>query len=783
MAKRRKTRISSKHNRIELVHIARSLCFLVGRPIYYLLASIFIIFPTLLLAVTTPRLLEILSQGIISTTRTSTQKVSNFFAPVQSVIITAADKLRKSGMTLGFWIGVMLFSTGAWFYFYVLKDLPSPRELVTREQIVTTKIYDRNGELLYKIYKDENRTLVPLSSIPEYVRDATIAIEDKDFYTHSGFSISGIVRAVKANLERKQVQGGSTITQQLVKNTLLTPEKTLRRKLRELVLAILVEATLTKDEILEMYFNESSYGGSVYGVEEASRKYFNKGVRELTLAEAAYLSGLPQAPSAYSPFGSTPEFGFQRQHQVLQRMIEDGYITQEQADQAKAEKITFQPDLNNIKAPHFVMYVRDVLAKEYGENVVAQGGLEVTTTLDYGIQQLAQKAVEQELDRLKRLRVSNAAALVTNPKTGEILAMVGSKDYFDFENDGQVNVTIRQRQPGSSIKPLTYAVGLERGMTPSTIIDDSPITYRTIGSPPYSPKNYDGKFHGKVTVRTALASSYNIPAVKTLANVGLPAVIEKARLMGITTWGEEEAKRFGLSLTLGGGEVLMVDMAKLYGTFANDGMTTELSPILSVKNYKGEVLYTNPCEGKTQPCLAERSLDPRVAYQITSILSDNGARASAFGTNSVLNIPKQQVAVKTGTTNSLRDNWTIGYTADKVVATWVGNNDNTPMSAVASGITGASPIWNTIMKGLLDENAPHQFHQPSGLVKVRICAPTGTLGCQACPVHKDEYFVSGTEPKQACNDEMFKPKDPNATPSPSPATRDQILQGVQQTRN
>ncbi len=733
---------------------------MVGKPIYYAITFGCFVFPLLLLTITLPVITKICGEIV--------------FSRLKHIVRIPAIQSFSTGMLGAFLLGVF----GAIFYFFVLKDLPSPRELVTRNQIVTTKIYDRNGELLYKIYKDENRTLVPLSSIPSSLKYATIAIEDKDFYRHNGFSITGMLRAVKANLERKKIQGGSTITQQLVKNTLLSPEKTMQRKIREIVLAILVEATLTKDEILEMYFNEVSFGGSVYGVEEASRRYFNKSVRDLTLAEASYLAGLPQAPSAYSPFGPTPEYGFQRQHQVLERMVEDGYISEQDAADAKEQKLTFQPDLNNIQAPHFVMYIRDMLAKQFGEEVVAQGGLEVTTTLDLSVQKLAQSAVEKELSRLTRMNVTNGAAMVTNPNTGEILAMVGSRDYFDVDRDGQVNVTLRQRQPGSSIKPLTYSVAFQKGMTPTTIIDDAPITYRSIGSPPYTPKNYDGNYHGKVTIRTALANSYNIPAVKTLAMVGLPAVIQQARQMGITTWGDDQAARFGLSLTLGGGEVTMADMTKLFGTFANNGITISLNPIVSIKNYKGEVLYTNPCSNNSDQCKGARTLDPRIAFQITDILSDNAARSAAFGFNSVLHIPKQQVAVKTGTTNSLRDNWTFGYTSNRLVGTWVGNNDNTPMSRVASGITGASPIWNTIMKGLLDEVNPHKFASPSGLLKVRVCTQTGTLSCKACPSSRDEYFIPGTEPKTFCTDEMFVPKDPNASPTPTPPARDQILRGV-----
>jgi len=675
---------------------------------------------------------------------------------------------------------IFLSATGGTvFYQLILKDLPRPETLLTRQPISTTKIMDRTGQPLYNIFKDQNRTIVPLERIPVSLRQATIAIEDQEFYSHKGFSVRGIVRAVKANMENEAIQGGSTITQQLIKNTLLSPERTIRRKIKEVVLAIWVETKISKDDILAMYFNEVSYGGSLHGAEAASKAYFGKSVSELSLAESAFLAGLPQAPSTYSPFGPKPELGIARQQLVLQRMVADGYISAEQAQEAQSQELRFQPYRNDIKAPHFVMYAREILAKQFGEDMVAQGGLQVWTSLDYTVQQTAEQAVRQELERLKNLRVKNGAALVTNPRTGEVLAMVGSQDYFDIKNDGQVNVTIRPRQPGSSIKPLTYATAMERGLiTPSTIIEDAPVVYKIVGSPPYNPKNYDGAFHGKVTVRSALANSYNIPAVKTIASVGVPAVVDKGRQFGITTWGEAAAERFGLALTLGGGEVLMTDMARVFGTFANNGTTVPLNPILKVENFKGEVLYENPClpeAKKPELCTKRQVLDPRIAFQITDMLSDNLARSPAFGLRSALNIPNHQVAVKTGTTNNLRDNWTDGYISDRVVITWVGNNDNTPMSRVASGVTGASPIWNTILRSLLKDDLPHRFSPPENLVKVSVCASTGTLPCGPCSKTREEWFLPGSEPKTPCSDSTLKLKE---TKTPDPSARDRILRGV-----
>ncbi len=656
-------------------------------------------------------------------------------------------------------------------YIYIFKDLPSPQQLVEDKPPATTKILDRNGKELFRLYNEENRTPIPLQQVPALVINATIAIEDQHFYTHHGFSIRGITRATFANLQGKSIQGGSTITQQLVKNRLLSPERTLQRKLKEIILSILVDGTYTKEQILEMYLNEVAYGGSTYGIEAAAQRYFRKRTQDLTLAEASLLAGLPAAPSAYSPFGANPELAKARQSEVLRRMVEDGYITAEEAQIASQEPLNLQPDQIEINAPHFVMYVKQLLAEQYGEAMVHEGGLEVTTTLDLDLQQQVQSIVTTELDTLAKLKISNGAALVTNPQTGEILSMVGSKNYFDFAHDGQVNVTLRPRQPGSAIKPITYALAFEQGRKPSTTEEDTPITFQVAGSKPYSPKNYDGRYHGKVTLREALGSSYNIPAVKLLAQIGINSIIDKGQALGITTWNDRT--RFGLSLTLGGGEVLMTDLATVYGTFANMGTTVDLNPLLEVKTYKGEVLYHNSCGLERVGCPTKRTLSSLAAYFITDVLSDNQARTPGFGPRSVLFIPNQQVAVKTGTTNNLRDNWSIGYSTDRLVAVWVGNNDNTPMSYVASGITGASPIWNKIMRLMLDDDQPHRFATPSGLIKVPICVNTGTLPCRNCPVVKEELFVLGTQPTQNCN--------PNSFASPSPSTNP-TLPSIPRTR-
>ncbi|PIS13831.1 penicillin-binding protein [Candidatus Shapirobacteria bacterium CG09_land_8_20_14_0_10_47_13] len=622
----------------------------------------------------------------------------------------------------------------------IFANLPSPDRLVTRDQIVSTKIYDRNGELLYKIYRNQNRTLVALKDLPLFLTQATIAIEDAEFYQHHGFSAKGILRAFLRNLNGDKLYGGSTITQQLVKNALLTPERTWQRKFKEIILALLVEAKFSKDQILQMYLNEVAYGGTAYGVEEAAQTYFGKSAAKLDLAEAALLAGLPASPTNFSPFGAHPEAAKERQQVVLRRMQQEKFISEKEEQAAADEELQFAPQRTDIKAPHFVMYIKDLLAQQYGEAMVEGGGLEVTTSLDLKTQEATEKIVAEEIQKIKGLRIGNSAALVTRPATGEILAMVGSANYFDLPNDGNVNVTLRPRQPGSSIKPVNYSIALENGFTAATLLSDTPITYQVAGQPPYSPRNYDGRFHGQVPLRIALASSYNVPAVKVLSAFGVDRMIKRGQDMGITTW--DDPSRFGLSLTLGGGEVKMIDMAVVYGTLANLGNRVSLVPILEVKNYKGKVLE------KLEISNSQRVLPADVAWLLTNILSDNNARTPAFGPRSLLNIVDHpHVAVKTGTTQNLRDNWTLGYTPDFVVSVWVGNNDNTPMSWVASGITGASPIWNRIMTTLIKDRPDVEFPRPESLKRLTVCG-------------REDWFISGTESKVSC------PPAPTPTPTP-----------------
>ncbi len=628
--------------------------------------------------------------------------------------------------------------------FLFLRDLPSPAKLGKPTAYpLSTKILDRHGQLLYEIYDDENRTPVKLDTLPDYVKEATISIEDKNFPRHHGFDTGGIIRALYKTITGQRLEGGSTITQQLVKVALLTPERTLSRKIKEAILTVATEILYSKNQILEMYLNHIPYGGTAYGIEAAAHRFFDKDAKDLTLSEASLLVGLPQAPSRYSPFVS-PDAAKSRQAQVLDRMVEDKYISSEEATAAKNTELHYRSPGVDIRAPHFVMYVRSLLEEKYGLQAVGTGGLRVTTTLDIDLQDVAQATLSAEMANLKRLKISNGAALITNPGTGEVLAMIGSKDYFSEDIDGKVNVTTSLRQPGSSIKPLNYALGLEtKVITPSTMLIDSPICFQVTGQADYCPKNYDNTFRGLTQIRFALGNSLNIPAVKVLALNGVENFMHFATQMGISSW--TDPKQYGLSLTLGGGEVTMTDMATAFGVFANEGIKVPLQAILKVEDSSGHTLEEyNPVDGKRN---GDKVLSEDTAFLISHILSDNNARSAAFGSNSILNVPGKTVSVKTGTTNNLRDNWTIGYTPTFLVATWVGNNDNSPMSYVASGVTGASPIWQKIMKYALRDVKTPGLEKPDSIQGASVCSDSGALPAadNACPT-RYEYFLSDTVP-------------------------------------
>ena len=667
-------------------------------------------------------------------------------------------KLNKKFRTYIILAVVIMVVMSVVLYTWILKDLPSPSDLYSYDLPQTTKIYDRKGELLFKIFTDQDRTVVPIDEIPLYLQQATISIEDKDFYHHPGINpVGGILRAASSSITKGRLEGGSTITQQLMKNTLLTPDRTITRKLKEIALSLWAEVLYSKEEILEMYLNTVPYGGTAWGVESAAKRYYNKKVTDLTLGEAALLAGLPVAPTRVSPFGNNPELALDRQKLVLNRMVEEGYITKEEADKAKSEKIVFAQNRTNISAPHFVMFVREKLAEKYGEQVVEKGGISVTTTLDLSIQEMAEEIVASEVADIAKYDVGNGAALVTRPATGEILAMVGSSDY-SASDSGWFNVTTALRQPGSSIKPIMYATGIEtRKLTAASPIHDEPTCFTVINQEVYCPQNYDGQFHGITHTRFALANSYNIPAVKSLYHIGLEAMIATASAMGIDTF--KDPSRYGLSLTLGGGEVTMVDMAEAFGVFSNGGIKKDLIYVLKIKDNKGEVIYEQD-KGSLNvvsqlEIVGKRVLSRETAFIVSHILYDNGARSSAFGSSSELVVRGHpEVSVKTGTTNDLRDNWTIGYNQDYLVAAWVGNNDNTPMDRnVVSGVTGAAPIWNEIMTNLLVDSKQSWPAIPSGVIGRSICILSSNLPSsegETCPT-RFEYFIKGTEPTDVEN--------------------------------
>jgi len=598
-------------------------------------------------------------------------------------------------------------------------QIPDLKTFDERKVAQSTKIYDRTGEiLLFDVHKDIQRTVIPLEKISRHIKNATIAIEDAEFYKHFGIKPKSILRAIFVNIFALGFeQGGSTITQQVVKNSLLTPEKRISRKLKEWALAIKLEKVVSKDRILELYLNEVPYGGNIYGVEEASRSFFDKSASELTLAEAAYLAALPQAPTYYSPYGNNVDKLDERKNLILKRMSELDFIPEEDYNASIEEDVLFQPkERGGIKAPHFVFYVIEQLEKKYGREVVEAGGLKITTTLDYSLQSKAEDVIARFAESNKeKFNANNAGLIAIDPKTGGILVMVGSKDYFDSENDGNFNVTISpNRQPGSAFKPFVYATVLMKGYTPETIVFDLETQFHSEcdseGKPLedsvditeddcYTPSNYDDIFRGPVTLRNALAQSINIPSIKVLYLAGLQDSLRTARAMGISSL--DDVNRFGLTLVLGGGEVSLLEMTSAYSVFANEGVRNKYNAILKIEETNGNVLE----EYKPQP---ERVLPKSIALQVTDILSDNDARAPAFGQRSYLYFEGKDVGVKTGTTNDYRDAWIIGYTPNIAVGTWAGNNDNTSMEKKVAGFIVA-PMWNEFMREVFKERKTEYF--------------------------------------------------------------------------
>lgn len=599
----------------------------------------------------------------------------------------------------------IVFVFGIGLTLWASRDLPDPNKLMNREVAQSTKIYDRKGEtILYEIHGDQKRTLVSLNDIPLNVRNATIAIEDKDFYKHGGFSIVAIMRTVVMNVLKQQKAGGSTLTQQFVKNAILTNEKTYTRKIKELILAYRLEKQFTKDDILQMYLNEIPYGSTAYGVEAASLRYFGKNVKDTTLAEAAILAAIPQAPTRYSPYGAHADLLLARQKYILDQMVNQSYITEDEAKKAKEQKLEFRKQAENILAPHFVMYIKDYLANKYDQKTIEQGGLKIISTLDLDKQRIAEDVVKtRALKNAKNYKATNAALVSLDPKTGQVLVMVGSRDYFDDSIDGQVNIALASRQPGSSMKPIVYAAAFLKGFTPDTILYDVVTNFSTDPDKKYEPHNYNLKENGPVTIRKALAGSLNIPAVKAMYLAGIDNVLDLAKNLGYTTLADKD--RFGLSLVLGGGEVKLLEHTNAYSVFARDGIKSKINPVLKIEDAQGKTLEEYKDEN-------EKVLDTQVARQITSILTDNNARSYVFGANNFLRLSDRLVGAKTGTTNDYKDAWTIGFSPSVVTGVWVGNNDNTSMSRGADGSVVAAPIWNEYMKKVLVGTPVEDFKKP-----------------------------------------------------------------------
>lgn len=617
-------------------------------------------------------------------------------------------------MVFGLAAGIIL-AAGVLIWISTL-DIPDLSSFNERKVLQSTKIYDRTGEvLLYDLHQDVRRTIIPFTEMSRNIKNATVAIEDDQFYNHIGIDFKAIARAAISNLlggDLLKGQGGSTITQQVIKNSLLDRDKTLTRKVKEAILSIKLERVMTKDQILETYLNEVPYGGTIYGIEEASQAFFGKKASDLSIPEAAYLAAIPQAPTYYSPYGSHKDELDKRHQLVLDRMRINGFITVDEYEKAKNTTVEFQPQaVTGIRAPHFVMYVIEQLAEKYGEEALSERGFRVTTTLDWDLQKAAEKIVaEKAAENTEKFNASNAGLVAVDPKTGDLLVMVGSRDYFSDEVDGNFNVTLAPRQPGSSIKPFVYANAFRKGYLPATVLFDVPTQFSpqcepdslSSESPCYAPQNYNHKFKGPISMRNALAQSLNIPAVKTLYLAGLQDTLKFAADMGLTTLNDPD--RYGLTLVLGGGEVRLYDMTYAYGVFANGGLKAEPRTVLKIEDSRGHVIEEPEVH-------TNRVLDENVAYMISDVLSDNDARAPLWGYNSPVYFKDRDVAAKSGSTNNLRDAWIMGYTPNLAVGAWCGNNDNSPMGGGLSGLI-TTPMWRAFMDVALKKLPAETFPQP-----------------------------------------------------------------------
>ncbi len=649
---------------------------------------------------------------------------------------------------------------------WATRDLPNPDKLLDRSLEQSTKIYDNTGEnILYEVHGDKRRTMINLEDLPDYVKQATIVIEDKNFYQHGGFSLTAMLRTVVTNILTGKKAGGSTITQQFVKNAVLSPEKTYTRKIRELILSYQIERKFTKDQILKMYLNEIPYGSNAYGIEAASQNYFGKSAKDLSVAEAAMLAGMVQAPTYY--FNHQEDLKG-RQEYIIKLLKENGYINDEQEKTALAEKVSMLSRNEGILAPHFVMYIKEILSQKYGEQIVEQGGLKIYTTIDIEKQKLAEKVIaEQTANYPEKYNANNAGLVAIDTNTGGILVMVGSRDYFNEEIDGQVNIATSARQPGSSIKPLVYAAAFDKGYTPETILFDVKTNFAASGKS-YSPNNYDGKYRGPVSMRQALDGSLNIPAVKTLYLAGLNNVVDLAKKMGYTTFGDPA--RYGLSFVLGGGEVKLLEHVAVFGVFSQDGISRGYHSITKVEDQQGRVLE------EFKENTGKRVMPEQTVRKLNNVLSDNEARTYVFGTNNFLTLGDTPVAAKTGTTNDYKDAWTVGYTPSLAAGVWVGNNDNTSMTGRADGSVVAAPIWNKFMRGALQGTKPESFIQPEpeeiskpilngiweNTTPVRIDRLTGKLASDLTPAS----YVDEVEYVQVHNILHYVNKDDPRGPAP-----------------
>lgn len=650
-----------------------------------------------------------------------------------------------------FVVGAIFFLS---YFIYLQRTIPDPESIVTRKIGESTKIYDSTGEvLLYDIHGEEKRTVIPWEQIPDSIKQATLASEDSDFYNHSGIDFRGIVRASIKNIMGISIsQGGSTITQQLVKKALLGDERTFSRKIKEVTLTIEIERRFSKDELFWMYLNQIPYGSNAYGIESASKTFFNKSAKDLTLAESAVLAALPKAPTYYSPYGNHADELLTKKDSILKRIYELGFISNKDLEKSLGEEIKFTPGIEKIAAPHFVIMIKEYLVSKYGESAVENNGLKVITTLDADLQKFAEESVlKYSKINQEKYGATNTALIALNPKTGEIITLVGSSDYFDIENEGNFNVATAKRQPGSAFKPFAYAAAFQKGYPDATILFDVETEFNpncpsdTLGEKDeygldcYSPINYDGRFRGPVTMRNALSQSLNVPSVKVLYLADVEDTINLAEAMGITTL--QDRSRFGLSLVLGGAEVKLVDLVSAYGVFANDGIKNSWLFIKKVENSKGEVLE----EYKENP---KRVLDEQVARLVTDILSDNNARAPVFGYTNSLFIQGREVAAKTGTTQENRDAWVVGYSPSVVVGVWTGNNDNRSMTQAGAGISASGPLWHEVILKALEKTPVENFNKPSPVFvdKLMLSGRYSPQEKSVENIHNILYYIDKTDP-------------------------------------